>query len=432
MSNVFISYKTSKVNNPTAQLLYEFLKPLGHNVFLDKRDLIPGQQWDETIFNKISDSDVLIVLITSDIIVGENNGDPVVASWVQREVDYARGCRVQILPVVLQNADLQRDPITKNDIVSVVMRLLALAGMQYVTALDTENNPDRRFAEVLRWIESSSPRTRDEQKAFSEELGIKWEKQDKEDLMKNPPPQSYPRYISFALIKPDLMRHPCTIHLAVGDITKMSNAKQPIDILVNSENVYMQMQRVVDKDSVSKKIRLSGANGRGNYIKEDTIQSELFSQVYSPDGRGVPVEIGDVFVTGAGYQDSDLRRQGIQYVFHVAAVDADTKSGQKALSEDGQVITCVRNCFAKFDELNTSSKHGQSPLKSMILPLIGTGNGGLQIERAAQAILDCAIEYLLENPSISLEHFYITAYTMGDARKVSQIMGAKLHPLNNN
>jgi O-acetyl-ADP-ribose deacetylase (regulator of RNase III) len=429
MARVFISYKTGAVNNPTAGLLDDFLKSKGHQVFLDRRDLIGGLPWDDSIFAEISACDVLIVLITGDILVSETKVGALAAPWVQREVDFARGCRVQILPVVLRTADLQKDPATKRDVVTVVMEALALVGVQYVQALDTDDRPERRFVDVESALQLLSARTRNEQKQFSASLVEKWAGQDKADPMQNPPAQPAPRYASFALIKPDLHPHACKIHLAAGDITSMSSARQPIHVLVNSENVYMQMQRVVDRDSVSKKIRLSGAKGRGNYMEQDTIQSELFDQVFPPRGRGVPVEIGDVFVTDVGQVESDLSRRGIKCIFHVAAVDADTKAGQKPLSDESQVVTCVKNCLVRLDELNATDAYRQSPLSSIIFPLIGTGQGGLPIEQAARAIVQCATEYLLDTPDTGLENLYVTAYTMGNVKVVDQIMGTTLRRL---
>ena len=61
-----------------------------------------------------------------------------------------------------------------------------------------------------------------------------------------------------------------SIHIASGDIFRLSN----YDILVNSENDYMQMARIFDMASLSSNIRHYGSATEKGYL-EDTIQLEI-------------------------------------------------------------------------------------------------------------------------------------------------------------
>lgn len=90
-----------------------------------------------------------------------------------------------------------------------------------------------------------------------------------------------------------------------------------IDVLVNSENDYMQMARFFETRTVSSLLRRRGARiSGGKYV--DTVQQELDFQL---GDRARPVQAAEVFITSAGGPDSKLATENkARYIFHVAAV----------------------------------------------------------------------------------------------------------------
>ena len=136
------------------------------------------------------------------------------------------------------------------------------------------------------------------------------------------------------------------LHVASGDIFNVRD----IDVLVNSENDYMQMARFFESRTVSSMLRRRGAWIRaGKY--EDTIQQELDWQLRE---RERPVQVAEVFVTSAGDPWSDLARiNRARYIFHVAAVRAvDAEGTVVPFRQPHHIETCVRATLSKLTELN--------------------------------------------------------------------------------
>ena len=103
------------------------------------------------------------------------------------------------------------------------------------------------------------------------------------------------------------------LHLASGDFVKVRN----IDVLVNSENDYMQMPQAFEGRTVSSMLRRRGASASGGRYQD--IQQEF--EVAQLRDRLRPVQFAEVFATSAGGPDSELARiNKAKYVFHVAAV----------------------------------------------------------------------------------------------------------------
>lgn len=398
-STIFISHKNSDLNNAVASALYDYLKSLDHQVFLDNREFYAGVHWDDAIYDHISSSDVLILLLTPDC----------ASPWVQREVDYARGCRVCILPVVVREADLIADPNTGKDKISAAREALALVDVQYAR-LFSSGDPAVRYSDVDKAIVPLTRKTRIQQDDWVKSLRSRWTTQDRGNPRLNPPNQTVMKYRTFSY-----KTHGCKIHLTLGDISQV----QGVDVLVNSENTFMQMQRVFAPPSVSKAIRIAGATVERQTIVEDTIQDELNRLVFGKQGRGIPVRVGDVFVTTAGDESSELRQQGIRYIFHVAAVDAHIERGEQKIEDVKVIRTSIRNCFKKINE-NSGSE--SQLITSIVFPFLGTGNAGLPLSIGIEEMSNGIKEFLDNNPTTSLAHIYLAAYTIADAETAISIL----------
>lgn len=392
MYKIFISYKSGAPNDQEAQLLYNELVKRNNAVFLDKRMVHPGMVWDEAIYSNISDSDVLIVLVT------ENAH----SHWVQREVDFALGCRVSILPVIFKDTPK----------VFEVLKSLVIDKFQFVEAFGS-GNPDQRFAEIFKFIPTLAKETRKKQEAWGDELQKRWRKQDDANPLLQPYRPTDIKHASYAYFSDPRHAHSCTLHITAGNMTDVEN----IDALVNSENVYMQMQRVFERPSVSKIIRMNGAkSSRDHTFETDPIQQQLNDTLFGPNGRGIPVNKGEVIVTSSGEPDSKLNRKGIQHIFHVAVLDANTTK-QFPVEDPEDVGKCVINCLDKVREMNANG----SAIKSIIFPVLASGNAGLEFSKSVEIILRSFKEFLQKHSDTQLEDIYLAGYTFGDVQKLVTI-----------
>lgn len=392
MAKLFISYKTGDLNDREGQILYdELIKTHGEeNIFFAPVSIKGGVTWNDEIYNFISSCDVLILLVTSDA----------TSPWVQREVAFAMGCRVSILPVVIYAKDV--------DIAGSVMQTLELGTTQFVKAFGSDK-PSRRYADLLDAIPSLVVKTRAKQEEWVKNLrDITWKRQDDANLLLQPYKPTKLVYATYYYSPHPISTHPCKVNITAGNITQIKN----VDIIVNSENVYMQMERVFAKESVSKRIRVDGAKTRGFYIEDDSIQNEI-NEFIRENYHGItPVPQGAVIYTRAGDANSKLRQRGIRYIFHVAIQNA-TLDASYPIASDKIVRDSIENCLLRVDELQD--------IQSIIFPILGSGNAGLDFNVSAKAILETIKEYLENSPNTTLQNIYLSAFTNGQVKQLEEI-----------
>jgi hypothetical protein len=105
---IFISYASERV--VLAEDLAAALAVEGHNVFFDRSSLAPGEPLGDRIRDEIAQSDVFVILITSEIFNEE--------SYVLTELKFAKQYQstraTRILPVVILPVDYRKlDPYVK-------------------------------------------------------------------------------------------------------------------------------------------------------------------------------------------------------------------------------------------------------------------------------------------------------------------------------
>jgi nudix-type nucleoside diphosphatase (YffH/AdpP family) len=206
--------------------------------------------------------------------------------------------------------------------------------------------------------------------------------------------------------------------LVIGYKTGPIDGIRNVDIWVNSENTNMLMDRFIGR-SISARIRYLGSNRdeQGNVI-EDTICEALRTAV-GPRGH---VPIGAVLVTESGLLRKAPHR--VKRIFHVATVEADPGAAirgrrdmlklcaQKVLEWAEQenrrlgnvVLNLCRFCF-KLKEKNC---------ESILIPMMGAGEGGLQVEEVAQIIVPAAVDHLRNVYLPTLKEVYFLAFTARD------------------
>jgi O-acetyl-ADP-ribose deacetylase (regulator of RNase III) len=140
-----------------------------------------------------------------------------------------------------------------------------------------------------------------------------------------------------------------------------------IDILVSSENVYLEMSKTFRR-TVSGALRLAAAvrDGSGE-ITDDVLVRELAGWLHTHGRPGLPVRTGTVVPTPPGA----LASRGVRRIYH-AAVAAPDGDGYRV---QGEIIArAVSECFAVARAERDRYEPG---LSSICFPLLGAGHGGL-------------------------------------------------------
>ncbi len=203
------------------------------------------------------------------------------------------------------------------------------------------------------------------------------------------------------------------IGIVSGDILDVRRRLgEPIDIWVNSENTDMLMDRFFGR-SISATIRFHGADKyHNNTIYRDTIHDELRSKL----GGNLFVAAGSVFDTGSGEL---LHNYGVRRIFHVAAVQG--RPGQGLYADPKVSADCVGNALQRAQALNTSFFtrfwswlrfwQAPQPYKSILIPLLGAGQGQRKAHEIARAIVPAAVTFMQRNPDAILNRVCFLGFT---------------------
>jgi O-acetyl-ADP-ribose deacetylase (regulator of RNase III) len=405
-----------KSKNFEAGILNQALKKDGRfKPWKDTSNLPGGIKWETEIYRNLLDSDVLVSLI------GPGTSE---SPWVLREIALAMALGIEVYPLGFDFP--QHEDMTAE---MKKMKIDHLQGrLSKNITLDTE---DALLEEISDDLVKASERTRMQQAEVLKDL-LARQKPSFTKAEDNKTAKSY---------KLQFGPNTVNLHLASGDLTEF----QGIDVLVNSENDYMQMARFFESRTVSSLLRKKGARLRdGKY--EDTIQQELDWQLRD---RGRPVLDGEVFITSAGGPSSQLSDyNNIQYIFHVAAVQAvDSQAKVIPYTESTKIRSFTRNCLEKLQRLNQlagiisqpeteqwklqkeRADKGQGICTSILFPLFGTGAGGANAKDVIEPMLT-GITQFLGNPRNAdlancLTDIYISAFRQDDLDELTRILNAK-------
>lgn len=420
---VFVSYKKSidpyhpssgtldtddEAPDIALKLAEKLEKDYKFSVFLDRKILRAGVDWSQTIYDNIHESDVLIVLLQAETARSD---------WVQREVDVARGAHVSILPL----------PIEKDVNLEDSVKRLALSSIQYFEAF---TGSDKQYETLRRDIERLSKRTRTHQHDWQSSLRT---------LRQLEPAESTPIHTTYPIYDKSGNALNTTVCISTGDLITHPD----IDVLVNSENDYMQMARIFETGRVSSALRYAGSHIVKGRIFEDTVQKELNEQItYTKEFAGIPVMLGQVIPTHAGHDESRLvKRNRARFILHVASMYVNRLGGANnllALGSDMGIGEAVINTLetvqtinrqkgmiapkgtdrAKTYDAETLKKSpedgGYQPIKSIIFPLFGTGHGGRSVAEVVSPMVKTIRNFLIanvDNPDIlGLERVHISVY----------------------
>ncbi len=414
---IFISYRKEDLSKQEAKALEADLRKEGYAVFLDTKKIGEGTEWQEKIFTEVRTSDVLIVLLQPETVESE---------WVQRELDLARGAQVSILPIRLGNKEFTDAEIHE------VQRKLVIDRKQYGTycsetyAEKKLTDPEKedaknKYQTLLLAIEELVTETRRNKRKWAIEIGIEY--------FQDPAPFRRTAHI-FPI--QNGRNETVNIHLATGDLTQFEN----VDVIVNSENDYVQMARFFENQTVSSTIRRAGSYDEDGNLLHDRIQEEL-DDIVLEKYTHAPVPFQQVLVTSSGHPDSILVNRGIRYIFHAITNQINMAKNPYRLIpvEDPVVIKeCVTNCLnmvRRVDAKKMPIFHNKArfprdipahPIKMIAFPVFGTGHGGLQIKDVVPAMMNAMIEFVRRDTQTHLTDIFLCIFSQSDVQSVTRMM----------
>ena len=183
------------------------------------------------------------------------------------------------------------------------------------------------------------------------------------------------------------------IGVITGDIRRV----RAVDAWVNPENTDLMMARIHER-SISATIRYEGAvRDRSGRVVDDVVADGL---ARAARGRR-PVAPGTAVVATAGEL---ARRNGVRCLIHVAAVQGEPGAGFRAIRDLGRTAV---------NALRAAEQHsdGHTPIRSLLFPLLGTGDGGAEVTATARALLLATVDHLATTRSANPATVLFLAYT---------------------
>lgn len=429
---IFISYKKNPSTGgwfgprrgpsflPVAKHFRSLLEEKGYSVFVDQNIEI-GARWFARIASELVDSELVLALLTKGTLKSH---------WVRTELMFADALGVRLLPLGCGIS------------ISEMKDELDEVGLSRYQCFSTKNHkPGREVAlwdELQEHIEKGLNATRATQSVrFASLLKARNYRKMAETNQ---------RAASYKI--PNSMNRDISIHLAAGNLINFHD----IDIIVNSENNYMQMARLIDGKTVSGLLRDKGAQ---KAPRRDSLQRELDCMLDEREeqiGDPPPAKSAEVLVTSSGHPDAELRRStDARYVFHVAAAEVTASGALHPLSEEGDIKACTRNCIEAIMQLvrmrgvisplGTPQRAAQEAfaegmgdsdvfnVRSILFPLFGIGRGGVEPTHVARAMAEELSRVLTKTPPEqigNLRDVYVTVFFEDDLDLVKAAFGEVL------
>lgn len=399
-TRIFICHKKLNADgseNNSAYQLSAFLAEVSdYEIWIDD-SLKEGALWAKTIYRKLLPAHVVILVL---------NDQTADSEWVRQEISLASAFGIQIIPLGLDIDEKQlQDQLHK----------LKLAPVHY-------GRPFNISSQTAKAIVTRLAAAIKEARTATESGGFKLVKEIADEIRPRAVPakpnlSAKDRSFTFGAKK-------FAVHVTTGDIFRLSNYQ----ILVNSENDYMQMARVFDSKSISSQIRYDGGP------REDAIQAEI-EEAFRSGRYTRPVPVSTSIVTSSGGKESKLYPKGISHIIHVAAVKTDLDARRiAALTDEEKIRDCVASALSAAQgvcraqgvvspegtpqrQLQEAAMAQFSPTRIM-LPLFGTGTGGKSVADVGPVMLDAILDFftspLYSEKDMALSDFHLSVFLEDD------------------
>jgi nudix-type nucleoside diphosphatase (YffH/AdpP family) len=184
-----------------------------------------------------------------------------------------------------------------------------------------------------------------------------------------------------------------------------------VDVWVNNENTDMMMDRFFGR-SISAAIRFAGAE---KFDESERVRSDTIADALRTEMRGRTfVKPATVLETTSGALE---RSHNVRRLFHVGAVEGTIGQGVRPNLE--MLERCVDDVLAAID---AASRRTMWPYRSVLIPMLGTGEGGFLVQDVAPRLIERAVKYLENQKKSTLQEIYFVAYAFGDAQVIDNVM----------
>jgi O-acetyl-ADP-ribose deacetylase (regulator of RNase III) len=399
--HVFISYKKlpGSITPPYAMnIATRLAKDYGFSVFIDIEKMQTGDVWAQRIYDEIHMADVLVLLLEPNTATSE---------WVQREVDFARGANVSIVPLLM----VDRGEVDINE----AIKRLALATIQHSPHFREQAEDYERLAKDIRRL------------AIDTRLAQRRQHRQREQHWFSLPTEAL-RYKARVYQMHDGRLPALQICLTVGNVLDMQPGS--IDVIVNSENDFLQMARFYEANTLSARLRLAGAlfddDGR---MVEDTVQQDLIA-----DGKVLPVPLRQVIIKRAGHERGALRAEHqIKLILHAITVQydiGDMMQPVKTFASESAFQEVIERCLRAINTVNGDKALRESvdprfdEVRTVALPMFGAGMGGRSIKEIAPAMIKGLHKALSKLGAYSLRELHLLVYNPHDVGPVQEALDA--------
>ena len=173
---------------------------------------------------------------------------------------------------------------------------------------------------------------------------------------------------------------PRELVVRTGDIKRtIKEAGVTADAVVTLDDTYLQLGLYYEP-SVSGILRyLDAEKTPGRRVMRDHAYEALHEQLAHLNVE-LPVVPGAVFFT----RTSGLKKYGVEYLAHVAAMQGQVGEGYHLM--DDMVRECIRNVFERFADIAEEEN-----LKSILFPMLGAGTTDLKLVEVAKRLLNAIV-----------------------------------------
>jgi O-acetyl-ADP-ribose deacetylase (regulator of RNase III) len=163
----------------------------------------------------------------------------------------------------------------------------------------------------------------------------------------------------------------------------------------------MTMDRYIGR-TISSNIRYGGAEkDDDDNIIEDRIADALRQRL----GRRGYVKIGTVIETESGALRID---NNVHRILHIATVRSAGPGGG-VVADLADLPRCVDKVLGYAHRRNQKLFRRRD--RHILVPMLGTGDGGLSVEQVAPLLVSAAVDFLRLNPDTTLKEVYFLAFS---------------------
>lgn len=117
-------------------------------------------------------------------------------------------------------------------------------------------------------------------------------------------------------------------------------------------------------------------------------------------------------VTGPGCLGAS---HNVRYLIHVAAVQGEPGAGFRQIRN---IEGCVLNTLTAAEEVASADPS----VRTILIPLLGTGVAGARIGGTVRALLGAAIDHIVSTPGARLRDIYFLAYTRQELSQIDEVI----------